>query len=358
MAPGAYNATTKNVVRHDEESYAIRIVPRGGEPYWVLCHREQVRDLFEYERILRQKELPDYTPLGYYELAEAFGRDAAEIGHTRSAFATVVYDNDTGKPKRVTWPRGTRSPTPQEVLGLSADLRSRCEIEGHDQYSTRDLETMRKLVLNNAMHTVRREEVRLRAYEDRERKRGDGGARAFNPRRFTESGKRRNPRHSSRHSRSPPRRRRPRRDPSPSPPLPSSDDELARNDLPIDPDLQAIVDQEIEVDQQVEVTQQAEVPQQVENIQQIEYVQPVVVGQQAEVPQPVEDVQQVVAGQQEVDSRRIEVGVQQIDINRVNVAEDDAMVLDDESLSATGMVGGEDELGVERVAGDGNAKEQ
>ena len=122
MAPGAYNTTTKNVVRHDEESYAIRIVPRGGEPYWVLCHREQVRDLFEYERTLRQRELLDYVPLGYFELAEAFEKDAAEIGHTRSAFATVIYDNETGEPKKVTWPRGTKSPTPQEVLSLSADL--------------------------------------------------------------------------------------------------------------------------------------------------------------------------------------------------------------------------------------------
>ena len=34
------------------------------------------------------------------------------------------------------------------------------------------------------------------------------------------------------------------------------------------------------------------------------------------------------------------------------------MVLDDKSLPATGMVGSEDELGVEKVAGDGNAKEQ
>ena len=280
MAPGAYNATTKNVVRHDEESYAIRIVPRGGEPYWVLCHREQVRDLFEYERTLRQKELPDYAPLGYLELAEAFERDAAEIGHTRSAFATVIYDNDTGEPKRVTWPRGTKSPTPQEVLGLSADLRSRCEIEGHDQYSSRDMETMRKLVLNNAMHTVRREEVRLRAYEDRERKRGDGGARASNPRRSTESGRRRNPRHSSRRSRSPPRRRRPRRDPSHSPPLPSSDDELARNDLPIETNLQAMVDQEIVVDQQAEVPQPVVIGQQDMDVQQVEVVQPTMIDQQ------------------------------------------------------------------------------
>ena len=280
MAPGAYNATTKNVVRHDEESYAIRIVSRGGEPYWVLCHREQVRDLFEYERTLRQKELPDYAPLGYLELAEAFERDAAEIGHTRSAFATVIYDNDTGEPKRVTWPRGTKSPTPQEVLGLSADLRSRCEIEGHDQYSSRDMETMRKLVLNNAMHTVRREEVRLRTYEDRERKRGDGGARASNPRRSTESGRRRNPRHSSRRSRSPPRRRRPRRDPSHSPPLPSSDDELARNDLPIETNLQAVVDQEIVVDQQAEVPQPVVIGQQDMDVQQVEVVQPTMIDQQ------------------------------------------------------------------------------
>ncbi|KAL4072483.1 hypothetical protein V8B97DRAFT_373116 [Scleroderma yunnanense] len=169
----------RNICRHRESWYAVRLAPKEGDkgPFYEFYHKEQIRDFFDFDCALHQGDPPSCPPGGYFTFANAFTCDAQAANHTHTALANTTWDR-YGNLVSIDIPRGMRSPTPQEVLRLDADLRTQCKIKGHDRFTASDYHIFQQLLVSNANQVARREAKMVKDYQDREQRRESQGARS------------------------------------------------------------------------------------------------------------------------------------------------------------------------------------
>ena len=192
-------------------------------------------------------------------------------------------------------------------------------------------------MLHNAMQTVRRDEVRQCAYDERESRRREVGARSSKSQRFTKSGNKRLS-HHTRCSSSPRHRRKTRQDCHNSPPCSSSDDKYVTNGLHTEAAQQSMIGQQDTDDQQIEDAQWDKADHQDGIVQWVNVSQWTEANQQVEADHHIEDHHE--------------------EVNHAEALTDYAMIMDDEALLAQGAEGGGSDLGLGEIAGDGHVEGQ
>jgi len=170
MSAGDPTSPPAEFIHLDNESYNVRVVTKDGDSYYKSYHYEQIRDFFTLDHQLRNKEFPSKIPGGYDDFCRAFDRDAKRRNFTGAAFAPLQYKGL--EPVSIAWDAGsTRPPTVLEMLGQDADLRSHWEKMGCREM-THVKEDFRLMMAWKYMsNELQKDQVKQRAYDERENKR-------------------------------------------------------------------------------------------------------------------------------------------------------------------------------------------
>ena len=157
----------RNIEKSGLEFYSVRLsLEEGDEGRRMLVHREQVHAYFHFNAVLRRgKDCPPYLPCGYTQFCEAYAHEAT----TLSRFTTFEQDENGAGHIIV----NGRTPTPAEVLGPSADLRSQEEKEGGRVLNGAENETLDSMLWEAADRVKRQRQNSQRGYSHRRDRRGD-----------------------------------------------------------------------------------------------------------------------------------------------------------------------------------------